>query len=558
MRPKAQIKSLRGGLFRSLVVISCLGSVLVSQGVRGQEVSDYWPQTSLKFDKALKMVNNLSCYNSLKLFLGCVEGVNSLAKKMQPSTELKVTRKMKPSEVSIVDYDPVSLVEIKENEFSDLSALEIWNRQLTARENSRKSFTALYNAIHEGTGEAVDFYKVLQEVRQRIGTPEKEAELAAAVINGYLKTAFDAHSYVTPSAYIDQLFNSSGQSYFGVGMHLMEVGSYIALKPIDGFPAGEAGIQNGDVLTHVNGESIAGFDSSDVANLVKGPEGTEVRLGILRDKKPMEVVVVRKKVTMENVTSKIVNDTGMPIGYIKIRNFMSKNLCEDVRQSILELESQGARGLVLDLRGNGGGLLVEAVCATGLFVGPDKVVVQVGKPDRGIEYAHRSSGEKVTDLPLVTLIDAMSASASEIMSGALQDYQRSWVLGERSYGKGSVQAPAAFLKDASVEIFVTIQLFYQPKGRTNQLSGIHPDFIVPLKPNATEEERFALREAERYPNAIGGDNKEWVQPRSEEVQILDACMKKEGVAERLYVDEAPWLDQDYQLVKAQDLLNCAL
>jgi carboxyl-terminal processing protease len=213
-------------------------------------------------------------------------------------------------------------------------------------------------------------------------------------------------------------------------------------------------------------------------------------------------------------------------------------------------------GLVLDLRGNLGGLIDQAVCIGGLFLGRE-VVVKVKDLDRDSFEELSSSKPAATDLPLVVLIDAGSASASEIVSGAIQDHQRGWLLGERSFGKGTVQANMNFWNDKIV-FYRTVQRFYQPTGRTNQQVGISPDFEVPATPSATEEDRFRLREADIFPHGLGAVGPMWAQPRPEEARKVNGCVAGEKLADKVFAEaKARGHAVDYQLLRAEETLRCS-
>jgi carboxyl-terminal processing protease len=234
---------------------------------------------------------------------------------------------------------------------------------------------------------------------------------------------------------------------------------------------------------------------------------------------------------------------------------MDRNACEVIGQKIEKLTADGAKGLVFDLRGNGGGLLDEAICIGGLFAG-QKVIVKVKDLEANSFEDKPSFHDSITSLPLVILIDAGSASASEVVSGAMQDHRRAWILGERSFGKGTVQAPQPFLS-RDIVLFRTIQRFYQPLGRTNQLVGIFPDFEVPATPDATADERFRLREADIYPHALKAESGDWKQPRPDEVSAVGACVAKDSLAKKAYAAaKAKKAAVDYQLLSAEEVLKC--
>jgi C-terminal peptidase prc len=248
------------------------------------------------------------------------------------------------------------------------------------------------------------------------------------------------------------------------------------------------------------------------------------------------------------------------VGHISLRHFNDNEACEKIDNAIDEMTRAGAASLVLDLRGNGGGLLKQAICIGELFVG-ERVIAQVRRlGSRGAELNPvPSQGQrKVTDLPLVILIDAQSASASELVAAALQDYGRAWIIGERSFGKGTVQSGSPYSRNSGLLYFKTTERFYSPLGRTHQLHGVEPDVTVPAKPNATEDERFSVREADEFPNALSRLGNRWKQKRPEKAAALGGCVKATAPEKRWNASQGvSAMAPDYQLLSAEAAAVCA-
>jgi carboxyl-terminal processing protease len=257
-----------------------------------------------------------------------------------------------------------------------------------------------------------------------------------------------------------------------------------------------------------------------------------------------------------------------------------------MKTQVQALAAQGAQALILDLRANPGGIVQEAVCMGGIFVGNQKIVEMKRFSDQATrEVNENAPGHPyfplddehtrfttlpfyTTDLPMVTLINGSSASASEILSGALQDYKRSWLVGDRTYGKASVQIndkpfsitdQLPLFEEPKMTLFSTEARFYQPFGRTNQIVGIVPDFSVDPIPHATEEQKFVLREADSYTNALPAVGAPWVNPRSAEIATISQCVKATGTAEKMYdAHKDDTIRGDFQVYSAEDILKCAL
>jgi carboxyl-terminal processing protease len=390
---------------------------------------------------------------------------------------------------------------------------------------------------------------IAEDASFNFGAPLKRA---------FLKEAVDAHAHIEPSEEMQDSMNDADQSFAGAGILLQVLGGKILVGSlVEGGPAEKAGVRANDQILSIDGATTTGMKTDKVVSLVRGPVGSTVKLRLLREGKELELAVVRDTVKQENLEAKVVSDLGRKIGVIRLRSFVDKSACGKMGQKILSMETNDhVEGFVLDLRGNGGGLIDQAVCMGGIFFGK-KVVVKVRDLQGGQFTELFGSLPAATNLPMVTLIDAGSASASEILSGALQDHERSWVLGERSFGKGSVQAPSPFLGNDRIMFYQTIQRFYQPKGRTNQIVGIEPNFVRPIKPNATDDERFALREKDYYPNALGAENAPWVETRTAKVSKIEACVNGAKLAEKKFAElSASGKAADYQLLSAQEVLGC--
>lgn len=220
------------------------------------------------------------------------------------------------------------------------------------------------------------------------------------------------------------------------------------------------------------------------------------------------------------------------------------------------------KGIIFDVRSNGGGLVDQATCIGGLFVGK-KTILQskdIRNGQLGAEFTqYVSEEEQITQLPMTILINGGSASASEILAGALQDYQRAWVVGTTSFGKGTMQGGGQLIHDPTLVLFQTIARFYQPSGRTNQMVGIQPDFQVYARPDMTDEEKIENREIDLTPTALPAIGPEWVQTRQPEIDAIQSRCASDRL-KALDVYNAKMKDigaADYQLLSAQEILNCA-
>lgn len=310
--------------------------------------------------------------------------------------------------------------------------------------------------------------------------PPSETSATAGVLQGLLgsngdkyATYFDAKTF---KAFNEETMGSFG----GIGVVLGEnkQGQTHVVEVYKDTPAFRAGILKGDIFHTIDGTTQAKWTSEQVVKLVRGPEGSQVRLVMTRPNKnpskpssELSFTITRAQINYPNTNTKMYGK----VGYVRLAQF-NGNSGPDMEKAITELTGKGAKALVFDLRDNPGGLLDESVDVASLFV-RDGVIVRVDQRNKA-EEVHYASGHKITDLPLVVLIDGYSASASEITAGALQDYRRATLVGEKSYGKGSVQTITRLSDGSGIKF--TIAHYLTPMGRAIDGIGLTPDVVVPM------------------------------------------------------------------------------
>lgn len=311
-----------------------------------------------------------------------------------------------------------------------------------------------------------------------------------------LLSNLDAHSsYLDEKAYKNMQIQTSGE-FGGLGITIgMKDGALTVISPIDDTPAYKAGIKAGDVILRINENSTIGMSIDEAVSQMRGKPKTEVEITIVRkgEKKPFNVKIIRDIIKVESVISKLITDDN--VLYIRITNF-DKHVTQKVKKAIRD--HRDAKGIILDLRNNPGGLLNQAVGVVNLFVDKGVIVSQRGKDKKLDEVYEAKPKNKISDLPLAVLVNIGSASASEIVSGALQDLKRAVIVGENTFGKGSVQILMPFDKqDTKDAIRITIAKYYLPSSRTIQAVGVKPDIIVhPGKVPLDDENDFSIKEAD--------------------------------------------------------------
>jgi carboxyl-terminal processing protease len=397
----------------------------------------------------------------------------------------------------------------------------------------------------ERTGHASETYEelktfseVLTQVQKHYVEDVKAKELVQGAIRGMLAT-LDPHSaYMTPDMYKEIQVETKGE-FGGVGIQIGVKDNRLAvIAPIEGTPAQKAGIRAGDFITKVNDETTKDLTLMEAVQRMRGPKGTKVVLTIQRDGStdPMVFTLVRDIIRIESVRSKVIENN---ISYIRLTQFQ-ESTAKDLSRALKQFRDQKLQSVVLDLRNNPGGLLTSAVEVSEQFVGPGKLIVYIKSRDgRKDEYISRSK-DAPEEYPMIVLVNEGSASASEIVAGALQDWGRAVIIGATTFGKGSVQTILPLADGSGLRL--TTAKYYTPKGRSIQSTGITPDIVVKAQPAVAKAEKDEPGKAGK-PKEQGG-----ATPR-----IGDESAPKNNGATPEF-GETP-IEEDPQLQKAIELLK---
>lgn len=339
-----------------------------------------------------------------------------------------------------------------------------------------------------------EFMDVFQKVRSDYVEQVDDEKLIKGAIDGML-ASLDPHSSFLDARDFQNLKTQTEGSYGGLGLSVtMEDGAVKVIAPTDGTPAKRAGIKAGDYITHLNGDLIYGGTLDDAVEKMRGKPGTSIKLTIVRPgrDKPFDVTLTREIIEIKPVKWQVKDN----IGVIDIVSF-SANTGADVRAAIMGIDkSLGHKptGYVLDLRSNPGGLLDEAVSTSDVFLERGEIVSQRGRQKGDVERYFAKPGDDAKGLPVIVLVDSGSASASEIVAGALQDQHRALIMGERSFGKGSVQTLLPLSSTTALRL--TTARYYTPSGRSVQEGGIEPDVAVPQLSDPDYKNRPRFRESD--------------------------------------------------------------
>ena len=336
------------------------------------------------------------------------------------------------------------------------------------------SITNAKNELYE----KIDLFgEVLENIKKEYVDEVDQSEVMDSAINGVLQSLDPYSAYMSPELFKEMQTDTRGE-FGGLGIEIgMEAGVVKVISPIDDTPAAKAGIKAGDYIVKIGGEQVQGKSLLEAVKLMRGPVGTSIDLTVRRKniKKPLEFKIVRKIIEIQSVSSKTIG-VEKNLGYIRLKSF-NENSDKQFLKSIKDFEKKSnIKGYVLDLRNNPGGLLTQAINITDFFLDDGEIVSTKGRRVSETRKFFARKGDRINGKPIVVLINNGSASASEIFAGALKDHKRAIILGENSYGKGSVQSIIPLRNGGGMRI--TISKYYLPSGKSISEVGVIPDITI--------------------------------------------------------------------------------
>ena len=321
------------------------------------------------------------------------------------------------------------------------------------------------------------FGEVLENIEKDYVDEVDQAEMMDSAINGVLQSLDPYSAYMSPETFKEMQTDTSGQ-FGGLGIEIgMEAGVVKVISPIDDTPAAKAGIKAGDYIVKIGEEQVQGKSLMDAVKLMRGPVGSSIDLTIKRKKvrKPLEFKITRKIIQVQSVSSEIISKN-KNLGYIRLKSF-NENSDKQFLKSLKKFEKNTKiKGYVIDLRNNPGGLLTKAINITDFFLNDGEIVSTKGRNVSETRKFFAKRGDETNGKPVIVLINYGSASASEIFAGALKDHKRAIILGENSYGKGSVQSIIPLRNGGGIRL--TISKYYLPSGKSISEVGVTPDIVV--------------------------------------------------------------------------------
>ncbi len=559
-----------------LLVLSVISQLSLAQPIRSQSLTrfqaasdvspkinknvasakdDVWSDVTVDLKWLVGGINYQSCSQSQKAYYGCVLAVETFAAVLKKNIEVFPVAQLtikKP----LFQAATLALVEVPAPVISN--AKDAYG--FFAAERAKLTTRFLLASAEYFKAPNQDFELMLSAINQLAGQSVKPMAYVAAA-SKYIETARDPHTSIIPLKQRESEYQDSGDSFVGIGIEFMPVAQGLLVKRVvKGGGALQAGLKVGDLIVAADGLLIKDIKDEDVTTHLKGAAGTTVNLTIQRDQKSFDVVVTRSQIVNPVISSESINYNGKTYAYIRLTNFMYEKICEEFAVVVQGWEKQNVDGYLLDLRNNPGGAVTIAACIGGMFLGNKKIVAYFEKRAQlGSTYEKLETDSTVTTTkPMSVLINAGSASASEIIAGALKDYNRAYIIGQTSFGKGSYQGCGQMQGQPSLLICSTGGLFFAPSGNSNQTLGIVPHVSVFLRKEAGDSETYSLREPQLYlfpldpkkmPNAPVSN---WNQ-----LQAPTQCMQKLDLP-TVYAQAPASVSyyQDYQLLNGLGAVSC--
>lgn len=452
-----------------LILVAMVGGYQYTQFAKNNRLSSevspqekYWFDTGLASSDLEALIQDQVCLSSEKYFLACVNAIDMTARRFQ--LQLDFQGNLQSQKISL-----------SRQTFSEKERLEPW-----------KSFYK--SNIH------FSFLRVWNELKKNYITKNTEAYYTGIGINGMMSILKDPHTYILPVRMYEEMFTKPDVKTVSLGL-VLDRGSkhYFLKKILEGSVSADYGLKKGDELLSINGVDVSNLAINEISELMKGPVGEAVEFKILRKNKIERITILRENRTLPLVTSRVLGEL-KPLGLISLNKF-NRGVCEKVSDAILDLKKKSVQGIILDLRDNSGGHIDESSCVAGLFMGPLKEIFTLKFLDsKRHSEIYFSESAKIYDGPLVVLINSGTASAAEILAGAIQDYRRGLLMGTPTFGKGTVQEGQIWDKNSKIALFQTQAVYQLPSGRFVQLQGLVPD----RKIFEVDNLKTALRESNQY------------------------------------------------------------
>ena len=513
--------------------------------------NDHWENTQISFEKQIYgTINQTTCTKSVKELLGCMAVLNKSYELMYPDQKLLVTY----DQSSTDETAPFKIVE-----YLDMNADDFFKLK-------QKYFKSLYNDYSNSESlSLINFNSkvILDSFTESQVTEANDQMLAGQLYNEYLALAFDPHTYIQPTSYLQERSKPAVKKKgLGIYFHIEPINgvdSYVLDEIIPNSPADKFGLKVGDVILKANEAET----SDSVYEVIKSQD--LITFKIKRGKIIVSIDLEKGFYKVEQVQSSVLVRDDKKYGYIKLRTFSDKTACDKIKAAGIDMINKGIEGLILDLRNNGGGLVTQMRCISNLYLedGSRNWAVKYleQKVDSLIESKARFTDNIFGNMHTVTLINGNSASASEATAMYLKDYRKSFIVGERSYGKGSMQGVGPTRQNPAISKGATRALYYGPKGLSPQVTGVSPDIQVYPKITQTKPTPFK-RESDNYlfviENTVTPSEVE-EQDRKDEVKTIKVCLRDNNIVQNRFQNSNEMKKSifDNQLETALGTIECA-
>ncbi len=543
--------------------------LLVSQASMAKSIEESWDDTNINFSFVENYISNYNCFSRKAAFRACMEAVNRWAQKSDKhfsfATPQRIAQTIAPYEfIPLAQPSPLSV----NSRIIPCTVKQIAT-DVPVKDHVRANYQqwdVLFDDLSVGFKSDKDMSNGLLDFDfNRITAMMKKSAIKkyglAEIVNIYLMTLDDPHHHLIPASYVNDQRNESDEKFVGIGVQIQgsPKGAYVT-RIYDKTPASE-NLRVDDLILKVDGQPVAGLEAADVGRLIRGPKDTTVQLNLLRNGGNWSIKIKRAEFKTLNQELKLLSIDGDTFGQIIYRSFSGSEDCKKMSDKIRDNDSK-IKAWILDLRDNGGGDSEIAQCLAGLFLGQEVVYETQEIPAGrwkiyGAEYQGDLSKsthdyfKPLTLKPMVVLINSQSASAAELLAGTLKEHNRALILGERSYGKGTVQGVLPLAGHPDILEYATYKRFYLPSGESNQLVGVTPHLEV-AKTKKGDQHQFD-REEDLFVNYILRDEETGfalTKALPVDLSAIKSCLVK-NPAQNLRTD---W---DYQLRYSLQTFRCA-
>ncbi|WP_413585505.1 S41 family peptidase [Bdellovibrio sp. HCB274] len=476
-----------------------------------KSVDSYWADTGLQAESLEDLLGPETCASSERYFLACANAIVSVANRYNLTIE--------------TDGTLHSVSEGLSQDFSsEKKQILIWKQFFTERNAEATRFS---------------FMNVWKNLKENHISADQNSLMVGVGLNGFISVFRDPHTYLMPVAMFKEVVSRADNRLTTAGVQVGRAdGEYVIRKVLVGSAADIAGLKRGDVILKIDGKPVQSLLQARVNELLKGSEGSKVTILVSRGEQKIRKKLKRTELVVATLTTQVI-DGLKPIAVIGLNKF-ARGSCDKMKEALETVNKAQVRGLLFDLRDNPGGQMEEAACVASLFVGGNKKIFDIRYLDASKKSEEYFGGEpKIFDKPVAVLINAGSASAAEIVAGALRDLNRAVLVGERTFGKGSFQEGEYWTQNKKIALFETKGFYYLPSGRSPQMKGLEPDVAVKFDHISMD------READQFVNPLLAPERQVRSLRS--LISSKDCLDMEDVT----------ANEDVQLSKARQILFCS-